>query len=254
MDASPERLKIVPKPQTTYSILSVEDIQQWAQGHYPDEEKKEEQSAVLDDHGQPVNRFYNHNRLTDRVVDEMLGLCKGVVADGVVNEKEAQFLMDWISVNRGTAEQWPANVLYRRLAEMLIDHCLDQTEQAELLSLLQQIATGGKPPEAYVANLSTSLPLTRPAPAIYFSQRHFCFTGRFILGPRKQCEGVILAKGGIAQKVPTGETDYLVIGILGSRDWIHSTHGRKIEKAVEFQGRGYSVAIVSEEHWMRYIS
>jgi hypothetical protein len=242
MEATSKRLKVVPKPEKVYSILSVEDIQQWAQGHYPDEEKREEQSLVLDDHGQPRNRFYASVRLTDREIDELLGLCKGVVADGVVNEKEAQFLMDWITV-----------ILYRRLAEMLVDHCLDQTEQAELLSLLHQIATGGEPPGEYVANLSTSLPLTQPAPAIHFLQRNFCFTGRFISGTRKQCEEAILTKGGTAQKVPTGETDYLVIGILGSTDWIHSTHGRKIEKAVEFQSRGSSLAIISEEHWIKHL-
>jgi NAD-dependent DNA ligase len=171
-----------------------------------------------------------------------------------VNEREAQFLLDWMTANREAATQWPANVLSPRLAEMLADRQLDQSEQAELLTLLHKITAGGQPIREYAANFSTSLPLTRPAPAIHFLQRNFCFTGKFSSGTRTQCEGATIAKGGRTQKEPTGETDYLVIGRLGSSDWIHSTHGRKIEKAVEYRDRGFSIDIVSEEHWLKYIT
>ena len=107
--------------------------------------------------------------------------------------------------------------------------------------------------EEYVTNFSTALPLTLPAPTIHFPQRHFCLTGKFVYGTRQQCEGAIVAKGGRVQKAPTGETNYLVIGTVGSTDWIHSTYGRKVEAAVACQERGYSIAIVSEEHWMTYL-
>ena len=259
METKPfKQLKMVSKPddalpRQTPQFLSVEDIHQSAQGHYPDEDNTEKKSTEVDAHGQPLNRFYNHARLTDRAIDELLGLCKGVVADGVVNEREAQFLLDWMMTNRETANQWPANILYRRLAEMLADRCLDAREHVQLLALLYEITGSGKPVEQYVANFSTSLPLTLPAPTIHFPQRHFCLTGKFVYGTRPQCEGAIVAKGGRVQKVPTGATDYLVIGTVGSTDWIHSTHGRKIEAAVEFQERGYSIAIVSEEQWITHL-
>jgi hypothetical protein len=41
----------------------------------------------------------------------------------------------------------------------------------------------------------------------------------------------------------------LVVGTIRSRDWLHSTHGRKIEHAVELAGQNHPIAIVSEEHW-----
>ena len=253
-----KRLKMVLKPDDALSrqtpqFLSAADIHQWAQGHYPDEETTEGKSTAVDNHGQPLNRAYNRARLLDRAIDELLGLCKGVVADGVVNEREAQFLLDWMRTNREGANQWPANILYRRLAEMLADRRLDDREQDQLLALLYEITGSGKPCEAYVANFSTSLPLTLPAPVIHFPQRHFCLTGKFVSGTRQQCEGAIVAKGGTVQKVPTGETDYLVIGTVGSTDWIRSTHGRKIEAAVVLQERGHSIAIVSEKHWVTYL-
>lgn len=55
-------------------------------------------------------------------------------------------------------------------------------------------------------------------------------------------------RGGAIASV-SKKLDYLVIGEIGSRDWIHSTHGRKIEKAVELRNGGARLAIVSERHW-----
>ncbi len=47
----------------------------------------------------------------------------------------------------------------------------------------------------------------------------------------------------------TRETDYLVIGTLASEAWVHTTHGRKIEAAVEMKAEGHRIIIVAEEHW-----
>lgn len=254
-----KRLKVVPKPSEILrkqapQLLSIEDICQWGQELSADPgEVEEDTRTAFDDHGQPVARSYNRARRIDRAIDELLGLCKGIAADGKVNEAEAQFLMDWMRINCEAADQWPANILYGRLTEMLADRHLDHQEQAELFALLREITQSGKPSGEYVANLSTTLPLTIPAPQIHFAERIFCFMGRFVSGTRQQCEGAVIVRGGTVQRVPTNDTDYLVIGTMGSADWIHSTYGRKIEAAVELQKRGLPVAIVSEQHWLTYL-
>jgi hypothetical protein len=46
----------------------------------------------------------------------------------------------------------------------------------------------------------------------------------------------------------------LVIGEIGSQDWLHSTHGRKIEKAIEYNDTGAKIAIVPEKHWYECVS
>ncbi len=43
--------------------------------------------------------------------------------------------------------------------------------------------------------------------------------------------------------------DYLVIGTIGNDQWLHSTYGSKIKKAVELRETGTPLAIVREEHW-----
>ena len=51
----------------------------------------------------------------------------------------------------------------------------------------------------------------------------------------------------------TLRANYLVIGIISSEDWMYSTHGRKIEQAVAFVSQGHPIAIISEEHWERFV-
>ena len=211
-------------------------------------------SSELDSHGQPRNRAYNAGRLAERAVDELIGLCRGVLGDGAVTESEANLLVQWMETNRGAAEIWPANQLYRRLREMLVDHVLDLDEQGELLDLLLSITGGEIPIQEQVNSLSATLPLTIPPPEVVFDRRRFCLTGRFAFGTRKQCEAQIVERGGLMQSDAARDTSYLVVGAMGSTDWIHSTYGRKIEAAVALRDRGFPIDLISEEHWVGALS
>jgi len=203
-----------------------------------------------DENGQPRNLAFNAQQRTDREIDELLGLCKGVLADGVINQEEAEFLQSWLNLNRESHDSWPANVLYERISVMLADHRLEEHEEKELLQLLVQVA-GGNAGRLNVHSLSAGLPLNDPVPRVEFSGRSFCFTGKFIFGSRNKCHGEVENRGGFARDAIKQDLSYLVIGIVGSRDWRHSTFGRKIEKAVEYRNNGVPLAIVSEEHFIK---
>lgn len=212
-----------------------------------------ESGSALDVHGQPLNRHFNAARLSDRALDEMMGLCRGIVADGRVVQTEAEVLRDWIELNREYADHWPANVIYSRLADMLQDGVLDAEEEAELLDLLQDLVGGGHSIDERVAAYSSRLPLDRPEPELVFRGRLFCMTGKFVFGTRKEVEATVRSLGAETNSAPTQRTTFLVIGAIGSEAWIHSTHGRKIEKAVQLREKRSGIAIVSEEHWTKAI-
>lgn len=205
----------------------------------------------LDAHGQPLNRRYNQAWVEDRQVDELIGLCRGVAADGIIAQEEAQFLLDWMSHNRDVKERWPANTLYARISDMLKDGLLDPDEQKELLGLLQGLS-GPRPDDDSHENMSTTLPLNDPLPDIVFEGRAFCLTGKFATGTRKHCEGLVKERGGRTLSKPSRITDF-VVGIVGSRDWIHFPYSRKIEDAVYFRKYGTPVAIVPERHWASFL-
>ncbi|MFY9141486.1 BRCT domain-containing protein [Sulfuricurvum sp.] len=203
--------------------------------------------------GQPIVAAICSARIAERNIDELIGLCKGIMADGSIVQAEADFLLKWMESNQSAAHQWPANILYSRIEGYLSDGILDDSEKEELFTLLKQI-TGGNNITDMVQSMATTLPLDTPPPIIEFEKRIFCLTGAFTVGSRDKVTKLIESKGGKCVKAPTLSTDYLVIGIIGSRDWIHSTHGRKIETAMEWRDTGeVQISIVSEEHWIKFV-
>lgn len=201
-----------------------------------------------DANGQPPSAI-NAARIADRAMDELIGACRLVLSDGAVSEPEAQSLLSMLSAKSELRSRWPADRLYLRLHEMLVDRVLDPEEQGELLLLLRDLVGYAGAPGMGNVVLSTPLPLCDPQPAVKFAAQRFCLTGKFIYGTRKQCQAEVLSRGGELHENPTNTTSYLVIGAVASRDWIHSSYGRKIEKAVELRSKGLSLRIVSEAHW-----
>lgn len=189
-----------------------------------------------------------NRRIQDRLIDELIGISRGVIADGSVDEREAIFIGQWIENHREVADKWPVNVLYARVTEMLKDGILSDAEKEELLQTLKDIT--GESSTFQEPNRSTTLPLTRPLPDVSFEGRTFCLTGRFVFGSTIECEETVSELGGKVELNPTNETDFLVIGELGSPDWVHTTFGRSIEKAVEMQEKGHPIQIISEQHWV----
>ncbi len=193
-------------------------------------------------------RSRNAGRVQDRLIDELIGISRGVIADGIVDEKEAIFLGQWIENHREIADRWPVNVLYARLTEMLKDGVLSSDEQVELLATLRDLT--GESSLFQEPNKSTTLPVDRPAPDLEFAGRTFCLTGKFVFGSNLECEETITELGGEVVSMPGKGTDYLVIGELCSPDWVHTTFGRSIERGVELKDQGHPLAIVTEEHWV----
>lgn len=205
----------------------------------------------LDAHGQPDARF-NAKRRIDRGVSELLGLVRGILVDGVVSEGEAHALHGWLQANPDLEGVWPVNVLAARLERIFEDGVVDTDEREDLAELLKQMVGGGEHSSYGIAlghSGATTLPLDEPAPCLKFNGLVYVFTGKFAYGPRKVCEQVVVELGGVCEKNITQRTNVLVIGTFGSRDWVQSPYGRKIEKAVKYRQEGLPVSLVSEDHW-----
>ena len=192
---------------------------------------------------------FRNEAVTDRQIDELIGIIKGVLADGMVSQGEVEFLISWMEVNRRAANLWPAKVLYPRLLAVMADGKLDLEEESEILELLTKTVGGNTALQHGNASDSTRLPFTEPALPIQFAGQLFCFTGKFNSGLRTWCEQQVTDRGGIASGTITKKLNYLVIGDIGNDNWLHSTHGRKIEKAIEYNAAGGNIFIVGEEHW-----
>lgn len=184
----------------------------------------------------------------DRTSDELVGLCRGLLADGHLDRMEATFLRDWLERNREFAREYPFNVLLQRLSDALVDGVLDDDEEASLLEAVAKLV-GGERDLPGVASASTALPLDDPAPRIEFQGSIVVVTGTFAYGPRRLVVETMEERGALVRPSVSKSTRYLVVGEIGSRDWIHSSYGRKIEQAVRLRSESVPLAIVGERAW-----
>lgn len=205
-------------------------------------------SRELDDDGQP-RTLYFRDRRSERLVSELLGLCKGMICDGEVSDGEALALKRWVAGNQDVMIGYPGQVLAERLVRIFADNHVDDDERADLSQLLLDLV-GEDPRHEEPLNLSTRLPIDDPVPTILFDGMTYVFTGAMLYGSRRECEGLVQDRGARVADTVTKKTDYLVIGPIASRAWLESTHGRKILRAVELRRDGHPIKILTEESWI----
>ena len=220
----------------------------WISGKNKPEKKEKEKRAKRTLSSRENNNF-NQKRVVDRNIDELIGLARGILADGKVDQIEAETLQKWLIAVSGMEHPMLHNLLIK-VNKMLEDDILDDEESAELFETLNEFI-GGNFEKGEILK-STSLPLENPEPKIELKNSSFCFTGTFSSGTRKEVEAMVEQKGGKASRL-NGSTDYLVIGAYATDSWIHSSYGRKIEQAMDYQEKGGDIKIVSEEHWLKFI-
>lgn len=197
-----------------------------------------------------LNKF-GKVRISDRQVDELVGLAGGLCADGVLNQVEVEYLRTWLAGHVGIVEQPLLAGLYRRVTEILQDGSADPEECKELFTTLTSI--GQNEPEIGEVVKSCTLPLCSPAPPVVIAERSFCFTGTFNFGGRSSCEEAVVTRGGLAGSL-TRKTNYLVIGVYATESWKHSTFGNKILKAAAMRDGGTPISIISEDHWKAHLA
>lgn len=190
---------------------------------------------------------FNRKNIQDRQIDTLIGLSKGLTADGKIDKNEADFLFSWLIQNQHTAQNPIILNLLQKLDFMLQDGILDKEESEELLSILRSIS--GEKSEIGELSKTSTLPINDPLPPITFSGSSFLFTGTCAYGTRKQCQAVINSLRGINANGVTKTLNYLILGTYVTDSWAHESFGRKIEKAMEYRSSGVPLVIVTEEHW-----
>jgi len=153
------------------------------------------------------------DRITSRQIDELIGIARGVAADGQINQAEVEFLQKWLAANTTISDQPIIAKLYQRVSEILSDSCVDPEEAGELLETLNSLAT--RDFELGEVLKSTTLPLCTPPPNLLFSGQRYCFTGTFNFGQRKACEQAVSGLGAEAGSL-TKKTNVLVIGMYAT--------------------------------------
>lgn len=206
----------------------------------------------VDAHGQPLNQGFHFNRLEGRSADELIGICKGVLADGHIDQSEAEFVLRWVERNAIYVDRWPFNALAERLHRALVNGTLTSEGEKDLLTFMSEL-TGPESAEG-AEESACELLCTKPAPVIAFPGMRFVLTGKFVSGPRDHIAEQIEKAGGELAASVSKKTNYLVIGSYGSRDWLMSNCGLKIIKAQELIAAGASIGVIAERHYLAQLS
>src|SRR5690349_10020317 len=137
-----------------------------------------------DIHGRPLPLFRSaRTNEHDKAIDQLTGICAGILSDGVVNQKEAVFFADWVKTHAPLDPAWPFTEILGRLNRIFADGVCNEEEREELrqvMAALCGVKDGAKPRETH----STSLPLDNPPPTVIFPGKRFHVTGQFAFGSR----------------------------------------------------------------------
>src|SRR5262245_18785880 len=122
------------------------------------------------------DKFYTHvgaDRIESSQIDELVGLARGLLADGKLVQSEIECLQKWLAVNIGISIQPLVRGLYKRVNDVLSDGVVDADESAELFETLNRFVPGDF--DLGESLKSTSLPLSEPEPDLVFPGRRYCF-------------------------------------------------------------------------------
>lgn len=185
-------------------------------------------------------------------INELLGFLTGIASDGVLNDREVAALSKWLDQHNAIRDTWPASVIIDRLNVILEDGLISEEEREDLLQTLQRVTMANANPTGVSYEASTEV-WEDDVEKISLSGRTFCLTGDFVSGDRNNIETMLRLKGAeISPNVHKG-VDYLVIGTLASRDWLYTSHGRKIEKALLLRRQGSRVTIITERTLLKFL-
>jgi hypothetical protein len=192
----------------------------------------------------------------ESAMQTLLGMFYGLTADKILNDAEINYLSDWLKSTPVLSGDWTADLITNRLKAILADGIVTNEERLDLLDVINAIIGGGFDGNGAVGGMATrafSIGAELPD-EIIFLESHFVVTGKFLYGTRRVVTEAIQQRGGVVSKDISSHTDYLIVGTCASRDWIHPTHGRKIEHAIHQGLVTEKPKIIAEEYWVMQLA
>lgn len=212
-------------------------------------DEKEDLLTLLNDVLQ-YNEIEHDNM--DALVNMLLGFLQGISADNNIAEQEVLALSSLLLKHRDLLASWPGSLLFNRLNDILADGEITEDEREDLLELVKQISGQRFTESGLATGMATEF--FADGELMSINGKTVCFTGKFLSDTRHNLELQAKTLGASPVKGITTHLDVLIIGSLASRDWMFTSHGRKIEAAIKAKDKGQDIQIINEEDWVRIAS
>lgn len=213
----------------------------------------EEIASVCQSFGEAGGNYYD---LVTASLQQLQGLCHGILADGEINDEELAGLRRWLDSHTELRRFYPFDEVETIIEAILSGGTFGNDESLMLKALFLQYADIREESvrSLLVSEVGDTYNLKgfcALSPDIHFEDKRFCFTGESPLATRPQLHDAILRLGGKPERNVVQGLDYLIVGSSGSSCWAFSCYGRKVEKAIELRRNGGPVVIVQERDFWR---
>src|SRR5437762_13673725 len=92
-----------------------------------------------DEHGQPKRLFKaNFENNVSKAIDQLSGICSGILADGIVTDAEAQFFAEYVRKFAAYEPVWPFTDVLARVERIFADGICDDEEREELKHVMER--------------------------------------------------------------------------------------------------------------------
>lgn len=192
---------------------------------------------------------YYYNAVTTDL-QTLQGLCHGILADGIVSDKEVYDLNAWLAENDHLNTYYPYDEIRSLLLSIVSDNRIEEEEVIVLKAYFKQFVKledaevqkqiESETLDVNIAGLCTS------EPNVEFTGKTFCVTGVLKRGNRETLQSDIRKLGGIPTDSISKKTDYLIVGDNGNPAWAFSCYGRKVEKALSLRKEGHTITLIHE--------
>ncbi len=186
-----------------------------------------------------TKQFRVEHTAETRALQNLQSIIAGIVYDGILTKDEFIFLTEWLTDNQWLEGNYPFDMIFRTIKQILADGIIDAQEKEFLISLLSKFST------------TDSLWKTDLNEKIEFEGKNFVLTGDFNLGDKALVKDFIEHRGGFCKTSVSSKTDYVIVGGRGSADWSFGNYGTKIKKAKELNENGCQIFIIEESTFFR---
>ena len=189
-------------------------------------------------------------------LQELQGICHGLLADGVINDTEIHALKYWMDINDHLSTYYPYDELMSVLTEVLEDGVVDDNEKLYLKRFFNEFVELRDKELKEQINIETAhikvQGICAVDPDIDIDGKQFCITGTSSRSTKPKMAQIVDDLGGIYKGNLSRKTDYLIVCDQGNPCWTFACYGRKIEQAIKLRQAGSSLVIVHEnDFWDR---
>ena len=195
------------------------------------------------------NDNYYYNVVTTDL-QTLQGICHGILADGIIDDKEIFALQKWLEQNTHLNTYYPYDEIRSLILSIVSDGIINDEEKLILKAYLNQFVNlENKKIEKLIEKEILDVNIAGHCtsdPDIEIDGKTFCITGILKSGNRASLERTISDLGGIPTKRITKKTDYLIVGDNGNSAWAFACYGRKVEKALDMRKNGHTIVLIHE--------